>query len=211
MEGEDTETSGGVVPERVMEAVKRTQLNVHELVTSFDKLLSLFNDPDDFLALPPLHRAQSLLLLANAASTLFTVRLRCTGVHPDDHPVKGELERLSRYQDKLERFMDMSKAPLKPSATINAQAAARVIQHSLPDLTPEQRKSMREISKAEGGRFRYLDRIMQKKRKYPSSDKLSVQAAAEEFLEKASCELLSENRGQKGILGPLQPEDLDED
>ncbi|KAI7988784.1 Dolichyl-diphosphooligosaccharide--protein glycosyltransferase 48 kDa subunit [Camellia lanceoleosa] len=39
----------------------------------------------------PLQRAQSLLLLAKATTTLFTLKLRCSGVCPDDHPVKSEL------------------------------------------------------------------------------------------------------------------------
>lgn len=193
----------GVVPLRVIEAVNKTQSNLQELSTNLDQFLSIFNDSDEFLALPPLQRAHSFLLLARAVSALFAVRLRCTGVHPDDHPMKGELERLSWHQDKLERFLHLSKAPLRPSATINSQAAARVIQHSLPDLTPEQRKSMVDISKGEGGRMKYVERLAQKKRKYPSSGKQSVQAVAQDFLEKASRELLSEISGNKGVLGPL--------
>ncbi|GAB4854649.1 hypothetical protein Ancab_023231 [Ancistrocladus abbreviatus] len=202
--------SSGVVPVGVMEAVKRTLANVEELKTNFDEFLSL-SDPKVLAELPPLQRAQSLLLLAKAVSTLFTVRLRCTGVQPDDHPIKGELDRLSRYQDKLERFVDLSKEPLRPSTTINYQAATRFIEHSLPDLTAEQRQSMRSISKGEGRRIKYLERNVQKKRKYPSSEKQSVRAAAQEFLEKAARELRGENADQKGLLGPLPPEYLDED
>ncbi|GMH10564.1 hypothetical protein Nepgr_012405 [Nepenthes gracilis] len=64
---------------------------------------------------------------------------------------------------------------------------------------------MRGIIKGEG-RIKYLERTVQKKRKYPSSEKESVKAAAQNFLEKAACELLGENVGQKGPLGRLQPE-----
>ncbi|GMH10562.1 hypothetical protein Nepgr_012403 [Nepenthes gracilis] len=84
------ECNSRIVPERVMEAVKRTLVNVEELRTNFDEFLSL-SDPEVQAEMPPLQRAQSLLLLAKAASTLFTVRLRCNGVQPDDHPIKREL------------------------------------------------------------------------------------------------------------------------
>lgn len=69
---------------------------------------------------------------------------------------------------------------------------------------------MREISKGEGTRIKYLERVVHKKRKYQSTDKQSVQSAAQEFLEKASRELLGDNKS--GFKGPLrQPEDSDED
>ena len=118
---------GGVVPDSVMESVNKTVSNVEEVGTHLTHFLSL-SDPDVLSQMPPLQRAQTLLLLARATSTLFTctstlppsfslffsffsclnsfsililgflfgfcsftVRLRCTGVHPDDHPVKSEL------------------------------------------------------------------------------------------------------------------------
>ncbi|KAK9280641.1 hypothetical protein L1049_014337 [Liquidambar formosana] len=206
MEGGATEST--VVPESVMEAVKRTSQNVKDVETHLLQFLSL-SDPDVLAQLPPLQRAQSLLLFAKATTTLYTLRLRCSGVHPDDHPVKSELERLSLYQDKLERFIDLSKAPLRPSTTLNYRAATRFIEHSLPDLTPEQKKSMRNISRGEEPKISYLERSSQKKRKYQSSEKQSVQAAAQEFLAKAARELLGDNKG--GFKGPLQANSSDED
>jgi len=198
----EMEKDSGVVPEGVMEAVKRTSNNMSEFQSQFVEFLSLC-DPDVLAELPPLQRAKSLLLLAKATTTLFTLRLRCNGVHPDDHAVKSEIERLSLYQDKLERFIDLSKAPLRPSNTLNYQAATRFIEHSLPDLTPDQRRSMRDISKGEGPKMKYLERSVHKKRKCQSSEKKSVRAATQEFLEKAARELLGDNNS--GIKGPLQP------
>ncbi|GMY29176.1 nuclear nucleic acid-binding protein C1D [Fagus crenata] len=199
---------GGVVPDSVMESVNKTVSNVEEVGTHLTHFLSL-SDPDVLSQMPPLQRAQTLLLLARATSTLFTLRLRCTGVHPDDHPVKSELERLSLYQDKLERLIDLSKAPLRPSTTLNYKAATRFIEHSLPDLTSEQKRSMRSISRGEGSNIKYLERSAQKRRKYQSSEKQSVQTAAKEFLEKAARELLGDNKG--GLVGPLHAEALDDD
>uniref|UniRef100_A0A2N9HD88 Nuclear nucleic acid-binding protein C1D n=1 Tax=Fagus sylvatica TaxID=28930 RepID=A0A2N9HD88_FAGSY len=186
-----TMEGGGVVPDSVMESVNKTVSNVEEVGTHLTHFVSL-SDPDVLSQMPPLQRAQTLLLLARATSTLFTLRLRCTGVHPDDHPVKSELV-----------------APLRPSTTLNYKAATRFIEHSLPDLTSEQKRSMRSISRGEGSNIKYLERSAQKRRKYQSSEKQSVQTAAKEFLEKAARELLGDNKG--GLVGPLHAEALDDD
>ncbi|KAK3039606.1 hypothetical protein RJ639_029305 [Escallonia herrerae] len=197
-----------VIPEAVMEAVRRTSNSLDEFEAQFAEIVALCK-PEVLARLDPLERAQSLLLLAKATTTLYTLNLRCSGVHPDDHPVKLELERLSLYQEKLERFIDLSKAPLRPSATLNSQAATRFIEHSLPHLTPEQRQSMREISRGEGPKMKYLESNVHKKRKCQSTEKQSVRTAAQDFLEKAARELLGDNKG--GFKGPLQPQDSDGD
>ncbi|PON99241.1 Sas10/Utp3/C1D [Trema orientale] len=196
------------VPESVMDSVKRSLVHVEEVRANFLEFLSL-SDPDVLAQMPPLQRAESLLLLARATTTLFTLRLRCSGVDPDEHPVKSELERLSLYQDKLERFIGLSRAPVRPSSTLNYQAATRFIEHSLPDLTPEQKQSMRSISKGEGKRINFLEKNVQKKRKYQSTEKKSVQNAAKEFLEKAARELLGDNKS--GFKGPLRAEALEDE
>ncbi|KAI7996699.1 Nuclear nucleic acid-binding protein C1D [Camellia lanceoleosa] len=197
-----------LVPESVIEVVKRISCNMEEFRTHFVDFLSLC-DPQVLSEMLPLQRAQSLLLLAKATTTLFTLKLRCSGVCPDDHPVKSELERLRLYQEKLQRFIDLSKAPLRPSTTLNHQAATRFIEHSLPDLTSEQRQSMRDISRGEGPKIKYVERNVHKKRKCQSSGQQSVRTATQEFLEKAARELLGDNKN--GFKGPLQPENLDED
>ncbi|KAK4368852.1 hypothetical protein RND71_012644 [Anisodus tanguticus] len=202
-----TSSNSKPIPDSVMEAVKRTSKNIDDLSSNADEFLSLYG-ADVFPEMGPLQQAQSLLLLAKATTTLFALRLRCKGVNPDEHPVKLEFERLSLYQEKLQYLMDLNKAPLRPSATINPQAATRFIEHSLPNLTPEQRRSMREISKGEGPRIKYVERLVHKKRKFPEQQ--SIRTAAQEFLEKASRELLGEN--QSGFKGPLQlPEGDGED
>ncbi|XP_057521287.1 uncharacterized protein LOC130801443 [Amaranthus tricolor] len=213
MEGEDnrSSSSSNIVPEKVMEGVRTILANIDELKSNFDEFISLASDSEIISQLPPLERAQSLLLLAKLTSVLLAVRLRCTGVYLDHHPIKGELERLSRYQEKLERFVEQSKAPLRPSTTLNTQGAARFLEHSLPDLTPEQRKRMRAISKVEG-KMKYSERANQKKRKTPISDMKSVREAAEVFLEKAARELLGENiGGMKGPLAPVQAVNIDDE
>lgn len=206
--------SSEVVPESVMEAVTRTATNLQAFESNFTEFLSVLSggeddDVDVLSEMDPLLRAQSLLYLSKATTTLFTLRLRCSGVNPDDHPVKTELERLSLYQKKLQRFIDMSKEPLRPTIALNYQAATRFIERSLPDLTPEQRQSMKNISKAEGPKMKYVERNVHKKRKCQTSEKQSVRSAAQDFLEKAARELLGDNNS--GIKGPLQPQASDED
>ncbi|KAL7203590.1 hypothetical protein ACSBR2_016792 [Camellia fascicularis] len=88
-----------LVPESVIEVVKRISCNMEEFRTQFVDFLCLC-DPQVLSEMLSLQRAQSLLLLAKATTTLFTLKLRCSGVCPDDHPVKSELERLRLYQEK---------------------------------------------------------------------------------------------------------------
>lgn len=200
--------SSSVVPESAVEAVTRTLANVEQVQSHLLEFLSLAEDPDVLAQMPPLQRAQCLFALAKATTLLFSLKLRCSGIHPDEHPAKTELERLSLYQDKLERFVDLSKAPLRPSATLNSQAATRFIEHSLPDLTPEQRKNMRDISKGEGPR-KHSETNTWKRRKFQSSEKPSVQKAAQEFLEKAARELFGGNTN--GFKGPVKVDSSSED
>ncbi|KAK2445906.1 nuclear nucleic acid-binding protein C1D [Trifolium repens] len=204
--GSEVDTESGGVPESVMDSVNTTLSNLHELRSNFEQFLPLIN-PKILSQIPPLQRAQSLFLLSKITSTLLTLKLRCNGVQPNDHPVKSELDRLDLYQDKLERLLDLNKAPLRPSTTLNHQAATRFIEHSLPDLTSEQRQQMRNISRGEGQKRRHQERAG-KKRKIQSSERPSVQAIAKEFLEKAQRELLGGNNG--GIRGPLQIDKMSE-
>ncbi|KAH9612680.1 hypothetical protein KSS87_022293 [Heliosperma pusillum] len=145
MEGK---VSTSMLPEKMMAGVTKTLSNIKELESHFDEFMSLMSDPNVVAQLSPLDRAQSLLSLSKLTSTLLSVRLRCSGVYPDHHPVKGEIDRLGRYQEKLERSVEQSKAPLRPSTMLNQRAATRFIEHSLPDLTPAKEfleKAAREL------------------------------------------------------------------
>ncbi|KAJ6853704.1 nuclear nucleic acid-binding protein C1D [Iris pallida] len=195
-----------VVPESVTDTLKETLNSVEDLSAELSNFLSAA-EPGVLACLPPLQRRALSSYSPKASCSLLSTRLRCNGIRPEDHAIRTEFERLSLYEDKLERFNDWNKAPLRPSTTINRQAATRFIGHSLPDLTPEQRQSMREI---EGTRGRLSEhRSDPKKRKHWSSEKQSARVAAQEFLEKAARELLgSKNCGMKG---PLQNDLSDEE
>ncbi|KAL6501898.1 hypothetical protein OROGR_027031 [Orobanche gracilis] len=221
--GGGSDSSSKVIPESVVAAVKRTSSNIDEVKSNLEEFLFCCTN-ETLSRMEPLERAQALLLLAKATTTLFALRLRCKGVDPDDHPVKkefvslpfyflvpispfGEVERVPREIATM--YGHEQRPPLRPSATMNPQAATRFIEHSLPDLSSEQKQSMRKISQGESPRINYLERNVQKKRKYQSYDKQSVRSAAQEFLEKAARELLGD--GKNGVKGPLQSEDSDND
>ncbi|KAJ0989837.1 hypothetical protein J5N97_008193 [Dioscorea zingiberensis] len=197
-----------LVPEAAVEALHRTLAAVDDLSADLNEFLTLA-EPEVLAELHPLQRARAFLLLAKSASALLAVRLRCGGICPDDHPIKSEFERLSLFEDKLERFTEWNKEPLRPSTTLNYQAATRFIEHSLPDLTQEQKKSMHDISKGGVNRNRFDDRRSRKKRKHQTSEKQSVRSAAQEFLEKAAHELFGSN--DQGVKGPARHETSSEE
>ncbi|KAL1290976.1 hypothetical protein HN51_059529 [Arachis hypogaea] len=199
-----SESASGAVPESVIDSVNETLSNLQELKQHFQQFMPLFSDPQVLSQMPPLHRAHSFFLLSQITSNLLALNLRCSGVHPDDHPIKSELDRVNLYQDKLERLLDLMQAPLRPSTTLNYQAATRFIEHSLPDLTQEQRQNMRSISRGERRQG-----CAGQKRKYQSSEKQSVQNATKEFLEKAALELFGNN--PDSIKGPLRFDMSDDD
>lgn len=115
-------------------------------------------------------------------------------------------ERLSLWEEKLNRFEDWDKAPLRPTTTVNTQAAARFIGHSLPHLTTDQKRSMQAISRGEGGSYSGNKRKPQP----PRPNKKSVRAATEEFLAKAALELSGHNDSKvKGPIRLLSDEDED--
>ncbi|KQJ95861.1 nuclear nucleic acid-binding protein C1D isoform X1 [Brachypodium distachyon] len=194
------------VPPGVLSAAEDTLAATESVGDQLAELLAAAaEDPDAIAELPPLRRARAFLAVAHAATSLLAVRLRCSGINPDEHPIKKEFERLSLWQEKLNRLEDWDKAPLRPTTTVNTQAAARFIGHSLSHLTADQKKSMHAISKGEGGAWSGKKRKMQ-----PLPERKSVRAAAEEFLAKASQELSGYNGN--GLKGPVRlVPDEDED
>ncbi|KAL1224233.1 hypothetical protein V5N11_034376 [Cardamine amara subsp. amara] len=189
----------GVVPISAIEAVNQTLTHLNELKPQLEQMLTLA-EPEVLAAMQPLQRAKTMYLLAEATTTLYDLRLRCTGVDPDDRRVKSEIERINVYREKFQRCIDRSKEPLRPTTVLNRRAATRFIEHSLPDLTSAQKQNIRDLSKGEKSRIRN-SATSAKKRKYQSNEKHSVQSSAKEFLEKAARELLGNN--ENGLKGPL--------
>ncbi|XP_002444157.2 nuclear nucleic acid-binding protein C1D [Sorghum bicolor] len=114
------------VPPSVVSAAEETLAAAESVGDHLSHLLAAAAaDPDAVAELPPLLRARAFLAVAQAATSLLAVRLRCSGIDPDEHPIRKESERLSLWQEKLNQFEAWDKAPLRPTTTINTQAAAR--------------------------------------------------------------------------------------
>ncbi|KAJ4792019.1 Nuclear nucleic acid-binding protein C1D [Rhynchospora pubera] len=199
-----------MVPENILESMTETLAYAEEVRTALLQLFAVAGDDPDMLAeLPPLLQARVYLVLAKTATSLLSVQLRCTGVDPDDHPISKEFDRLSLCGERLGRYKDWDKAPLRPSTKINKRGAARVISHALPQLTAEQRESLRDISRGNEARMvSFTDKRARKKRKHQgggssSSGFQSVRQAAEEFLQKAAKELVM-CTDPDGPRGPLR-------
>ncbi|EAZ06306.1 hypothetical protein OsI_28540 [Oryza sativa Indica Group] len=201
--------STSAVPPAVVSAAEDTLAAAESVGDHLAEMVAAAGeDPDAIAELPPLRRARAFLAMAKAAASLFAGRQlsRCSGVDPDEHPIKKEFERLSLWEEKLNRFEDWDKAPLRPTTTVNTQAAARFIGHSLPHLTTDQKRSMQAISRGEGGSYSGNKRKPQP----PRPNKKSVRAATEEFLAKAALELSGHNDSKvKGPIRLLSDEDED--
>ncbi|RLM60738.1 nuclear nucleic acid-binding protein C1D [Panicum miliaceum] len=198
--------AASAVPPSVVSAAEDTLAAAESVGDHLSQLLAAAaEDPDAVAELPPLLRARAFLAVAQAATSLLAVRLRCSGIDPDEHPIRKEFERLSLWQEKLDRFEDWDKAPLHPTTTLNTQAAARFIGHSLSHLTPDQKRSMQTISRGERRGW-----SGQKRKPEPLPEKKSVRAAAEEFLAKAAQELIGNSDSRvKGPVRLIPDEDED--
>ncbi|KAK3121430.1 hypothetical protein QOZ80_8BG0652980 [Eleusine coracana subsp. coracana] len=189
--------AASAVPPSVISAAEESLAAAESVGDHLSQLLAAAAEDTDAVAeLPPLRRARAFLAMAHAATSLFAVRLRCCGIDPDGHPIRKEFERLSLWQEKLNRYEDWDKAPLRPTTTLNTQAAARFIGHSLTHLTSDQKRSMQAISR--GGK------VLSGQKRKPESlpERKSVRAAAEEFLAKAAQELVGSSDSR--VKGPLR-------
>ncbi|CAJ1972413.1 unnamed protein product [Sphenostylis stenocarpa] len=167
-----SEMDGVEVPEAVIDTLNRTLGSLQQLETDLPQFLSL-SHPDLLAELPFLERAHSLFSLAKLTSTLFSLKLRCRGVNPNDHPVKSELDKINVLQKKLER---------------------------LPRLSEEQEQDMSNINGGGGPEINYEERAGQK-RKYPSSEEPAVQIDDSQSLVEVKVEHLGNNSGNvKGAI-----------
>lgn len=167
------EMDGIQVPEAVIDTLNCTLENLQQLETMLPQFLSL-SDPEFLAELPLLQRAHSLFSIAKLTSTLFSLKLRCRGVNPNDHSVKFELDKINALQKRLERFPCSSEA---------------------------QKQDMGNISGGEEPEMNYQEQTGQK-RKYPSSEEQFVKIEAMESLGKEKGDILggSSNGNIKGAI-----------
>ncbi|WVZ94086.1 hypothetical protein U9M48_040023 [Paspalum notatum var. saurae] len=191
------DADASAVPPSVVSAAEDTLAAAESVGDHISQLLAAAaEDPDAVAELPPLLRARTFLAVAQAATSLLGGTILSA---------LFLLERLSLCQEKLNRFEDWDKAPLRPTTTLNTQAAARFIGHSLSHLTSDQKRSMQSISRGERRGW-----SGQKRKTEPLPEKKSVRAATEEFLAKAAQELIGHSDSR--VKGPvLLISDEDED
>jgi exosome complex protein LRP1 len=102
--------AASAVPPSVVSAAEDTLAAAESVGDHLSQLLAAAaEDPYAVAELPPLLRARAFLAVAQAATSLLAVRLRCSGIDPDEHPIRKEFERLSLWQEKLDRFEDWDK------------------------------------------------------------------------------------------------------
>mmetsp|Transcript_23506 Transcript_23506/g.39385 ORF Transcript_23506/g.39385 Transcript_23506/m.39385 type:complete len:193 (+) Transcript_23506:236-814(+) len=131
--------------------------------------------------LKPLERAELHVTLAFAANALFGMYLKTQGVPMAEHPVKRELDRVQMYQQKVER----AKFTERPrTGALNVDAANRFITHSIPDLSADQKKRLREINQRERTKSQDQDA----KAKTPRQKSITAKEAANAFLEEITAE-----------------------
>ncbi|KAK7383387.1 hypothetical protein VNO78_29066 [Psophocarpus tetragonolobus] len=177
------EMDGVGVPEGVNDTLKRTLESLQQLETELTQFLSL-SDPEFLAELPLSERAHSLFSLAKLTSTLFSLKLRCRGVNPNDHPFKFELDKINVLQKKVERIPRFSEG------------------------TSPQKQDMSEGEEPE---MNYQEQAGQK-RKYPSSDEQFVEIDAMNSLDKKKGELHGDNSGNiKGAIVIDISDDDDDD
>ena len=80
--------------------------------------------------LPLLDRAKLNVLLVYSIESLLFSYLKIHGVQVKEHPVFRELTRVKQYFEKL-KAAEIPVESAQPTATVNKEAAARVIKHGL--------------------------------------------------------------------------------
>jgi exosome complex protein LRP1 len=120
-----------------MEAEEEDQINESlqsmELeLSTLEQYLSPFfetNLAEKYESLTPLEQTKLNIALAYSINALYYIFLRLSGISPAEHKVKGELDRVKLYIQKLNTV----KLKIKEKATmrLNVEAANRFIAHVL--------------------------------------------------------------------------------
>ncbi|XP_056423896.1 nuclear nucleic acid-binding protein C1D [Hyla sarda] len=134
-------------------ATEEYPMEIHEYlvafnnsVTNVDEMLNkMMSVPRSELLqkIDPLEQAKLDLVSAYTLNSLFWVYLTTQGVNPKEHAVKGELERIRSYMNRVKEITDRKKA-----ARLDKGAAQRFIKHALSDPTPEEATPAKKKSKS---------------------------------------------------------------
>ncbi|MCO5601872.1 hypothetical protein L7F22_055998 [Adiantum nelumboides] len=122
---------------------------------------------------------------------LIHYKAECRGLSLEDHILNSEVERVSLYDGKVGHFIDNLKGPKHRAVVVNLEAANRVIEHSIPHLTEEQKKGLQGI-KRQCVEARQPRNLLHTPLQPARTQSITEAAAA--FLEEARKELVEEGR-----------------
>lgn len=183
-----------LVPREALESLVLVENELATLEQQLHTILSLLTQ-ETLALLSPLEQASTFLCLSKTVNALFCLHLRCKGISPDDHFSSSEVERVTLYEDKIGHFMDRDKGPKCPSSSLDIQAASRFIEHAIPDLTEEQKKGIRDISRGASMQSHESKHSARKSRNLPARPIKPIRTetiteAVTAFLDEAKKELL---------------------
>ncbi|XP_044146758.1 nuclear nucleic acid-binding protein C1D [Bufo gargarizans] len=127
-------------------------MEIHEYLVAFNDSVSTVDDmlnkmisvsrSELLQKIDPLEQAKLDLASAYTLNSLFWIYLTTQGVNPKEHAVKGELERIRSYMNRVKEITDRKKA-----ARLDKRAAQRFIKHALSDPTAEDGTPAKKLSK----------------------------------------------------------------
>ncbi|MCO5556823.1 hypothetical protein L7F22_010376 [Adiantum nelumboides] len=181
------------VPQEAPAAVATISSELESVEERLRNLLFLLQQPSTLASLPALNRSAAFLSLSKTLNALFAVHLRCRGLSVEDHILNSEVERVSLYDGKVGHFIDNLNGPKHRAVVVNLEAANRVIEHSIPDLTEEQKKGLQGI-KRQCVEARKPRKLLHTPLQPARTQSITEAAAA--FLEEARKELVEEGRNE---------------
>ncbi|CAI5996649.1 unnamed protein product [Closterium sp. NIES-65] len=146
-----SDVSSTLLSRQALDALGAAEAAVSQLETSLTPIVDRCSSRALAADLAPMDRAKAHLVTAHAAASLFCLVLRSYGMAPSEHGVAKDMARIDSYVHKV-RLADTAGgagdgAVGAPTSSLNVAAANRFIVHAIPDLTPEQRRLVREAGK----------------------------------------------------------------
>jgi len=115
------------LPEDVIESISSLSLSLSNMQSHVASFLRCPLD-DVTSALTGVEYAKLNAILSYVLNALFYVNLKILGVSPVDHPVRGELERVKLY---IQKVKELAQKEEKPNLRLNVEAAQRFLSSAL--------------------------------------------------------------------------------
>ncbi|KAL6245548.1 hypothetical protein RBB50_007547 [Rhinocladiella similis] len=161
----------------MLDLVDQLEENIEDLEDSLSPLLeSGFSLASTTKKLPLLDRAKLDVLLVYAIESIIFSYFKLHGVDAKEHPVFRELSRVKQYFEKI-KIAEAGPSPSRPTATLNKEAAGRVIRHALAgndkyDLERAEREARDKFRASK--KLRSLASSMQEKVKTQAQDEKQI-------------------------------------